>query len=527
MWKLRIEDDQSNRTVVSLVRKRYTIGRAEPNAVRLTERNVSRNHAVLERRGDVWVFRDLDSYNGSFVDDERVEGELEVGHGARIRIGDYMVVLYDDAIGDIASSQSAMTMPAGHSERPTAVPGDRFVMIDGPNVGTEYPLDERRILIGRGEECDISLNDTSVSRVHADVELDESGRYRIGDQASSNGLRVNGMEVQTTTLYSGDIVELGDVQLQFVPKGQVFTPSDHPRAPSPTPGFWTQLGKGPRIGIIAGGVAVAGALLLYGGGDPPEPHVESPGASDATVALAEAKQHFEDGRLDAAHETLSRINPKSNLRKSRTFQSIELEWARAMLKAAARSDDVDAKRRLLDEVARTQTVPEEQRRQALDRLAALSKTDVDVAALPQADAGLAEDEAYDDEMPDEAAADHDSAGSEDEVANASPPPRKATKPARPPAPKPRPKPAAPKPAPKPSEPTPTETAPPPTAIPSPPTTGEPTASAPPVVSTHVSEAPAAPPSVSAPVDPTPNTTGSTPTPPAPTPPAPTAEDSAP
>ena len=55
MWKLAIEDDQGHRTVVNLVRDEYTVGRAQENTVRLTERNISRHHAVLRRNGAGWV----------------------------------------------------------------------------------------------------------------------------------------------------------------------------------------------------------------------------------------------------------------------------------------------------------------------------------------------------------------------------------------------------------------------------------------------------------------------------------------
>ena len=59
MWKLTIEDDQASKTVVQLVRDDYSIGRAEDNTVRLTERNISsalsldlglRTDDLLERR---------------------------------------------------------------------------------------------------------------------------------------------------------------------------------------------------------------------------------------------------------------------------------------------------------------------------------------------------------------------------------------------------------------------------------------------------------------------------------------------
>src|SRR5260370_17608834 len=52
MWKLVIEDDEGKRTIVQLTRAEYTIGRREGNVVRLTERNVSRQHARLYRKSD-------------------------------------------------------------------------------------------------------------------------------------------------------------------------------------------------------------------------------------------------------------------------------------------------------------------------------------------------------------------------------------------------------------------------------------------------------------------------------------------
>ena len=64
MWKLTIEDDQANRTVVPLARDEYSIGRGEDNTVRLTERNISRRHARIAREGEHWVVFDGSSYNG-------------------------------------------------------------------------------------------------------------------------------------------------------------------------------------------------------------------------------------------------------------------------------------------------------------------------------------------------------------------------------------------------------------------------------------------------------------------------------
>lgn len=54
---------------------RVTIGRADDNTVVLNDLQVSRHHAELLRRDDrSWLLSDLDSYNGTFVEGERVEG---------------------------------------------------------------------------------------------------------------------------------------------------------------------------------------------------------------------------------------------------------------------------------------------------------------------------------------------------------------------------------------------------------------------------------------------------------------------
>lgn len=405
MWKLRIEDDQSNRTVVNLVRKEYTIGRDELNEVRLTERNVSRSHAKLERTGDAWLLTDLGSYTGTFVDNERINGHVTIGHDTRIRIGDYALLLFDDAQQSVAAQdRDAMTVPAPLPSTPPKALSDRLVVLLGPNQGAEYALGERRLLIGRGEECDIALNDTSVSRVHADVERDESGRFRIGDLGSSNGLRVNGMEVQDTTLYSGDIVELGDVELQFVPAGQVFTPSDHPRTIARRGGVWRQLTAAQRWAVGAVGAAGLATIAVWAASPTQNVGMGSK-SSEATQALQRAEKLLAEGQVGAAHESLKGIRRDSNLRGSAAFARVEAAWADALLERASVTEDPDAKRRLLDAVAKAETVDGSRRRQAVDQLQTLNAASLEPSDLPEA---MADDE--------------DDAGSDAPQAEASVPP---------------------------------------------------------------------------------------------------------
>ena len=135
MWKLVIEDDEGKRTVVPLTRDDYTIGRKEGNTIRLTERNVSRTHAKIRKLTNGaagpathYVLEDNSSYNGVYVNGIRVAQSHELSHGDLIQIGDYRIVLQDDAVIDAPPpSQPSMktTQPSGGQrasllmERPT------------------------------------------------------------------------------------------------------------------------------------------------------------------------------------------------------------------------------------------------------------------------------------------------------------------------------------------------------------------------------------------------------------------------
>jgi len=65
-----------------------TLGRAEENEVVLPEEGfASAHHARVEARGDAaWVV-DLESTNGTFVNDERIEGRRRLSDGDVVRIG--------------------------------------------------------------------------------------------------------------------------------------------------------------------------------------------------------------------------------------------------------------------------------------------------------------------------------------------------------------------------------------------------------------------------------------------------------
>lgn len=87
-------------------------------------------------------------------------------------------------------------------------------IVRGPQVGTVLELAANNLSIGRNPECDIFLNDMTVSRVHAEIEVTDQG-YRIIDHNSYNGVWVNNVNVNDIQLKHGDLVQIGAFCLLF------------------------------------------------------------------------------------------------------------------------------------------------------------------------------------------------------------------------------------------------------------------------------------------------------------------------
>ncbi|MBE0416253.1 MAG: FHA domain-containing protein [Coriobacteriia bacterium] len=96
--------------------------------------------------------------------------------------------------------------------------GPVLMVRKGPEVGERLFIDRPRLTVGRDPECDIFLNDITVSRSHAVLEMVGS-EVSIRDVGSLNGTYVNGVRVDKASLADGDIVQVGKFQMVFMNRG--------------------------------------------------------------------------------------------------------------------------------------------------------------------------------------------------------------------------------------------------------------------------------------------------------------------
>lgn len=100
-----------------------SLGRHPNNSIQLLDKIVSKEHCIIEQRGDHFVLRDLGSLNGTFINSERVRGEAPLKHGDEIALGSTRG-RFDDPGASVAPPVVAGWPPAvNHQAGVPAQPG--------------------------------------------------------------------------------------------------------------------------------------------------------------------------------------------------------------------------------------------------------------------------------------------------------------------------------------------------------------------------------------------------------------------
>jgi pSer/pThr/pTyr-binding forkhead associated (FHA) protein len=257
----------------ALDRPRMTVGRDQSCDIRLVTGKISKQHALLTTENGSIFIEDLNSTNGTFVNNRQIRARRSLTPGDVIRFESIAFYLSPEAEGsptilahnlpqsDSASSSSKITIEDDESsltvfevdyslpsDWPTAdedplftdrstrytadqvdqrlhqfVPTtDEFaaalvVMSNNertPVFGLKLGASKHHWSIGRSTDQSITLTDMSVSANHATLIYD-NGRWAVQDENSSNRVKVNDRTQVLSPLSNGDVITLGKVELVF------------------------------------------------------------------------------------------------------------------------------------------------------------------------------------------------------------------------------------------------------------------------------------------------------------------------
>jgi pSer/pThr/pTyr-binding forkhead associated (FHA) protein len=203
---------------------RVLIGRAAAADVRLPHPAVSEQHAVLRLEGSGYVIVDEGATNGTRVNGVR----LVPGRAKALRSGDVLEVAHFALVFHAGVATSAPTSteqtaalarrlvrevlaPHGAASAPP-----RLVVVGGPQAGTALTLPQppARLLVGRGESCDLVLGDADSSREHLELVCDLDGTL-ARDLGSKNGVRLNDRPLRERRLRDRDELLVGQTLLVY------------------------------------------------------------------------------------------------------------------------------------------------------------------------------------------------------------------------------------------------------------------------------------------------------------------------
>ena len=206
------------------------IGRSPECDFVLRDDSVSARHAGLSRQEGYLLLEDLDSANGTYVEDRRIK-RVRIGWRTTFEVGGRKMTAVDVVsavrVQRMAQSTSVLhALPGGGLEelpRATVIGpegGADAAVADGRTL--DFPIGTSRI-VGRDPTADIVLDTPNVSRLHARLERTEEGLV-VEDLGSTNGTWLHGQRIKGRTLVEpGDDLRFGPQRLQLQPDFTVQT----------------------------------------------------------------------------------------------------------------------------------------------------------------------------------------------------------------------------------------------------------------------------------------------------------------
>jgi transcriptional regulator with AAA-type ATPase domain len=217
MASLRIYLKDEFRWIFTLLEKEVRVGRSRDNHIVLPEPDVSRDHAVIRKEGNRFVLEDK-STKGILLNHETT-AQAALRHGDIIRIGSYRLIFEvkegEELFAETITREPTLHLSSLNKSKEKAPLRCRVVVVSGPDKGKDFPLESATVKVGRGGRNEFVLSDPTISSFHLEMELKPAG-IQIRDMGSTNGTRINGQRIQSSTVEIGSEIQIGQTKLKII-----------------------------------------------------------------------------------------------------------------------------------------------------------------------------------------------------------------------------------------------------------------------------------------------------------------------
>jgi len=224
---LKTDEEQS----YNLPQDVITLGRVNTCDIELPNKAISRRHAELVREGDEFYLVDLKSGNGTLLGGKKIKPKEKhlLRNNDLIQIEDYQIAFHyldenldapveEDTDTDIIEIKMIKkVLKALENESAPSLE-----VLNGANIGKKilFQDEQEEIVIGREKECELFIDDGTVSRQHAKL-VKKWGGIVLTDLGSKNGTYVNHEKISEKVLRDGDKVMFGTVKCLYRNPGDV------------------------------------------------------------------------------------------------------------------------------------------------------------------------------------------------------------------------------------------------------------------------------------------------------------------
>jgi pSer/pThr/pTyr-binding forkhead associated (FHA) protein len=176
-------------------------------------------------------------------------------------------------------------------------------IIEGPDRGRRRRFKSVRMVIGRGQGCDVVLSDQSVSRRHVELVYGEGGTL-LRDLGSGNGTKVNDERVDERQMVHDDVIAIGRTRLRFIDEQERAKRrrADAEEAERKAKEEEERKARGEEEASAAGAAAAVGAAEGVEGEGAPQPEGAEEGESQEEGAAAPEGQEAEGQSTAASQE---------------------------------------------------------------------------------------------------------------------------------------------------------------------------------------------------------------------------------
>ena len=209
-----------------------SIGRLENNDIVIENLAVSGHHAKIDSVGEKFLLTDLNSKNGTFVNEQPITQPHWLQHGDVVIIGKhYLVFSYatDEELPDDENSAMQQTMVMDTENYRKMMEKSAVAKASGEKemVGVlsilsggegEIELIKKLTKIGKNASSDIVVSGLTIGQTAATISKRPNG-YHLSYVGGLSKPKVNGKAVKESVLLNQfDTIELGSLKMQFVLK---------------------------------------------------------------------------------------------------------------------------------------------------------------------------------------------------------------------------------------------------------------------------------------------------------------------